>query len=141
MNPADVEEGFVVCGVDRAPNGPVELPTLVNWVKDEGVTADTWVYDEKTQSWQLASQVPELRMFFQPKAASVLTTNAIATPSTLRVPPDRKAIYPSHASAHTACRLLTCCGSITPVKSELPPSRYGRGTVCAAVSLKHRAAA
>ena len=84
MNLVGVESGFVVWGADHAPYGPVELPTLVNWVKDERVKADTWVYDEKTQSWQLASQVPELRMFFQPKAASAPTLFP-PTPSALSV--------------------------------------------------------
>ena len=72
MNPNTADAGFVVWGTDRAAYGPVELPMLVNWIKDERVTEDTWVYDEKTQSWRLASQVPELRMFFQTKAVPTL---------------------------------------------------------------------
>ena len=38
------DTGFIVWGIDRVAYGPVELPTLVSWVKDERVTADTWVY-------------------------------------------------------------------------------------------------
>jgi hypothetical protein len=58
---------FIVWGVDQAAYGPVELPTLVAWVKDERVTADTWVFAGKNRSWQKASEVPELQMFFNRK--------------------------------------------------------------------------
>jgi Cyclic nucleotide-binding domain len=59
---------FVVWGIDQTAYGPVELPTLVAWVKDERVTADTWIYDAKNSSWQKAAALPELQMFFRPKA-------------------------------------------------------------------------
>jgi hypothetical protein len=59
--------GYKIWGVDNVVYGPVELPTLINWVKDERVTAATWVFSEKDDAWQKAAQVPELRMFFQPK--------------------------------------------------------------------------
>src|SRR5215813_13307891 len=58
---------FIVWGIDQTAYGPVELPTLVSWVKDERVTADTWVFAARTSSWQKAPQVPELQMFFRQK--------------------------------------------------------------------------
>jgi Cyclic nucleotide-binding domain len=61
------ETGFVVWGIDQTAYGPVELPTLVGWVKDERVTADTWIYAAKNGSWQKAAEVPELLMFFHSK--------------------------------------------------------------------------
>ena len=39
---------FIVWGIDQTAYGPVELPMLVSWVRDERVTADTWVYAQKT---------------------------------------------------------------------------------------------
>jgi len=68
---------FVVWGEDRAAYGPVELPTLVSWIKDERVLADTWIYAEKDASWQKASQVPELQMFFRSKSKESADTAAI----------------------------------------------------------------
>src|SRR6185436_11381731 len=50
--------------------GPVELPTLVSWVKDDRVTADTWLFVAKNSSWQRAGDVPELQMFFRPNGSS-----------------------------------------------------------------------
>ncbi|HSU53220.1 MAG TPA: cyclic nucleotide-binding domain-containing protein [Candidatus Dormibacteraeota bacterium] len=61
---------YIVWGVDQAAYGPVELPTLVSWIKDERVTADTWLFAAKNGAWQKASQVPELQMFFRPKGSA-----------------------------------------------------------------------
>jgi len=59
------ETDFIVWGIDQTAYGPVELPMLVAWVKDERVTADTWIYDAKNSSWQKAADLPELQMFFR----------------------------------------------------------------------------
>jgi len=61
--------GFKIWAVDNVVYGPVELPTLIAWVKDERVTASTWVFSEKDVSWRKAAQVTELQMFFHPKSA------------------------------------------------------------------------
>jgi hypothetical protein len=58
---------FIVWGFDQTAYGPVELPALVSWVKDERVTADTWIFVGKENAWQKAAQVPELQMFFRSK--------------------------------------------------------------------------
>src|SRR6267378_4357309 len=65
---SSADADFIVWGVDQTAYGPVELPTLISWVKDERVTAETWVFAGKTAAWQKAAQVPELQMFFRPKA-------------------------------------------------------------------------
>lgn len=69
MAAVSTDTGFIVWGIDQTAYGPVELPTLVSWVKDERVTADTWIYAAKNSSWQKAAEVPELQMFFRPKGA------------------------------------------------------------------------
>jgi len=61
---------FYVWGIDQTAYGPVELPTLVSWVKDERVTADTWIFVGKNSVWQKAPEVPELQMFFRSKTSS-----------------------------------------------------------------------
>jgi hypothetical protein len=70
---------FIVWGVDQTPYGPVELPTLVSWVKDERVTADTWLFVAKSALWQKASDVPELQMFFRPKGAAAAAAPSVQT--------------------------------------------------------------
>lgn len=78
-------EGFKIWAVDNQVYGPVELPTLVGWVKDARVTAETWVFSDRDDAWQKAAKVPELRMFFQKKSASetplASSTQADATPA------------------------------------------------------------
>lgn len=71
---------FVVWGLDQTAYGPVELPTLVSWVKDERVTADTWVFVGKNGAWQKASEVPELQMFFRHKAGPGAGAGAATSP-------------------------------------------------------------
>jgi len=73
--------------VDNVVYGPVELPILVSWVKDERVTASTWVFTEKEDGWQKASQVPELRMFFQAKSSGMPPPDLAATPSSIGIKP------------------------------------------------------
>lgn len=50
--------------------GPVELPTLIAWVKDERVLADTWIYDGGNDRWRKASHLSELQLFFRKKSAA-----------------------------------------------------------------------
>ncbi len=63
--PADESAaGYFIWGADFQVYGPVELPTLVSWVKDERVLADTWLFLERSGCWEKAEHVPELQMFF-----------------------------------------------------------------------------
>jgi hypothetical protein len=63
VSPAD----FIVWGSDEVAYGPVELPNLIAWIKDERVTAETWLYAGKSGCWQKAADISELQMFFRPK--------------------------------------------------------------------------
>ncbi len=79
--------GFKIWGVDGVIYGPVELPTLVNWIKDERVAATTWIYQDDDDSWNKAGQVQELGMFFREKSASgssASSTASILKPGALR---------------------------------------------------------
>ncbi len=69
MEAASTSVGFIVWGIDHAPYGPIELPTLVDWIKDERVTANTWIFSESQDNWQQAAQIPELQMFFRLKSS------------------------------------------------------------------------
>jgi hypothetical protein len=62
---------YNIWAADNVVYGPVELPTLVAWVKDERVLAGTWIYDAQNDRWRKAAQMPELQIFFQKKSPSV----------------------------------------------------------------------
>jgi CRP/FNR family transcriptional regulator, cyclic AMP receptor protein len=70
MEPTTSGTGFKIWAVDNVVYGPVELPVLIDWVKDERVTANSWVFSEKDDAWSRAKGLAELRMFFQPGQAS-----------------------------------------------------------------------
>src|SRR5436190_12280794 len=67
---------YSVWGMDNVAYGPVELPMLTNWVMDERVTADTWVFAEDKRDWLRAAQLPELTMFFEGRSSAAGATTA-----------------------------------------------------------------
>jgi CRP-like cAMP-binding protein len=90
MPPDDSAAGYIIWGADHRPYGPVELPELVSWIKDERVTAETWVYLERSDCWEKASHLPELQMFFHgrhttaPNQSSAEQTSEALNPSAFR---------------------------------------------------------
>lgn len=90
MEAQDVVPAYHIWGVDNTSYGPVELPMLVNWIKDERVLGHTWIFAEHENAWLPAEQVPELHMFFRPRqkkgpqAASARAPSNAITPGALR---------------------------------------------------------
>jgi hypothetical protein len=80
------DAGYRIFAADKAVYGPVELPTLISWIKEERVIADTWIYNDATERWQQASQMADLQMFFRPKAtaASNVASSTGIKPGELR---------------------------------------------------------
>jgi hypothetical protein len=58
---------YRVWGVDNVAYGPVELPTLVAWIKGERVLADSWVFQHETGRWSKAGDLDELKLLFVKK--------------------------------------------------------------------------
>jgi hypothetical protein len=58
--------GYMIWGIDNVVYGPVDLPTLITWVKDERVTPHSWVYLQSDNRWQIAQNISELQMFLRP---------------------------------------------------------------------------
>jgi CRP-like cAMP-binding protein len=54
-------------GADNIAYGPMELPSLVAWIKQGKVTATTWVFKEMDGAWSRASDLPELKVLFKSK--------------------------------------------------------------------------
>ena len=80
---------FFIWGIDDATYGPVELPVLVNWIKDERVVGDTWVFARRAGDWQRADAIPELQMFFRSKNPSAApaedgSARPVISPGSLR---------------------------------------------------------
>lgn len=78
---------FFIWGIDDAPYGPVELPTLVSWIKDDRVLAESWIFARRAGTWQRAADIPELKMFFGrkgPDATQAQDPKRPVTPGSLR---------------------------------------------------------
>jgi CRP/FNR family transcriptional regulator, cyclic AMP receptor protein len=91
MQTSQNDTGYRIWGVDKAVYGPVELPVLVSWIKEERVIADTWIFSESADQWQKASATPELQLFFRNKptgqpseAGAAIAQDPIPRAGTLR---------------------------------------------------------
>jgi CRP-like cAMP-binding protein len=62
---------YYIWGVDDSAYGPVKLPVLAEWIKDERVLPETWVFSRGNGNWMRASEVPELKSHFDLKLSSV----------------------------------------------------------------------
>jgi CRP/FNR family transcriptional regulator, cyclic AMP receptor protein len=75
---------YSIWAADNVVYGPVELPDLIGWVKDERVVADTWVFDSQNDRWRKAAKIPELQLFFRKRGGA----------SSTDLPMDRSTITP-----------------------------------------------
>lgn len=55
---------YFIWGIDDAPYGPVELPMLLDWIKEGRVLADTWVFARGASNWRKAAEISELHDSF-----------------------------------------------------------------------------
>ncbi|MBG87271.1 MAG: hypothetical protein CMO80_10270 [Verrucomicrobiales bacterium] len=67
----EIEEGtgYKIWAVDDVVYGPIDMPTLVSWIKDERVLDDTWIFDVAGDTWEKAAEMGELRTVFRGKDA------------------------------------------------------------------------
>lgn len=83
--PGQTTNDFFIWGADDAPYGPVELPVVISWIKDERVLADTWVFARRAGAWQRAEEITELKMFFKSRPApGAEGSHKPVTPGSLR---------------------------------------------------------
>ncbi len=80
---------YLAWGVDTIAYGPVELPTLVDWIKQGRITGKSWVYKDADDTWARASDFPELKLMFKsklpgPAAGTTGSTSAQIQPGSLR---------------------------------------------------------
>jgi CRP/FNR family transcriptional regulator/CRP/FNR family cyclic AMP-dependent transcriptional regulator len=64
MDSTSTGASYVVWGLELDSYGPLDLPTLVSWVKSQRVTAETWVFVQKEGAWKRALDIFELQLFF-----------------------------------------------------------------------------
>ncbi|MFO1487381.1 MAG: cyclic nucleotide-binding domain-containing protein [Verrucomicrobiota bacterium] len=64
MQGEPANDRYFIWGIDESAYGPVDHATLINWIKDERVLPDTWVFKRSNSSWTPARDLAEIKMFF-----------------------------------------------------------------------------
>ncbi|MEO8425922.1 MAG: cyclic nucleotide-binding domain-containing protein [Verrucomicrobiota bacterium] len=86
MEAQDGKSGYRIWAVDDVVYGPVELPILTSWIRDERVTAQTWIFVGQSGSWHKAADVPELQTLFGSKEPNSEVASGSPGPATPLVP-------------------------------------------------------
>jgi CRP-like cAMP-binding protein len=58
------DSDYFIWGIDDSSYGPVPLPILLDWVHDDRVVAETWIYKRAAGTWQRAADLAELKDCF-----------------------------------------------------------------------------
>jgi CRP-like cAMP-binding protein len=64
MSQLALSNTYKVWAADDMIYGPVELTTLIQWVQERRVLADTWLHSHKDRSWRQAGDFETLRPHF-----------------------------------------------------------------------------
>src|SRR5271170_674072 len=64
MEGKEVPNDYFIWGIDDSSYGPVALPVLIDWISDERVMADTWVFARRDGNWRRAGEMQEFQMHF-----------------------------------------------------------------------------
>lgn len=69
METTNRDSKFRVWANEKIVYGPFDLLTLVDWVRQKRVTADTWIFCERRSTWSQAAAMNELKLLFDPTQA------------------------------------------------------------------------
>jgi CRP-like cAMP-binding protein len=89
MNTDGAEPAFRIWGADDVIHGPLDLLSLIQWVKARKVKPKTWIFVEPAEGWVRASDLPQLKLFLgsHPPATPAVLARARemgVTPEALR---------------------------------------------------------
>ena len=80
MEKPEEQVGYRVWAMDNYVYGPVEIPMIVQWIKEGRIFPDVWIYIEHRACWEKAKDIPELKFLFKE-----LTTTQETEPSSLAI--------------------------------------------------------
>ena len=86
---SEEKTGYKIWAVDNVVYGPVELPTLIAWIKEERVLPASWIFSERDDRWCKASDLEETLVVFRKLKAgstsgSATTIEGKVAPNALR---------------------------------------------------------
>jgi len=60
MAPDSSDAVFKVWSSDDLIYGPVDLPTIIQWLQERRILSDTWIHSESANDWVPAGQMEEI---------------------------------------------------------------------------------
>ena len=66
---------YFIWGIDDSPYGPVQLPVLIDWINDERVLPDTWIFTRSSGVWKKAEEISEVKDYFGLKTSMAAETS------------------------------------------------------------------
>jgi CRP/FNR family cyclic AMP-dependent transcriptional regulator len=82
MEVEETKSGYKIWAVDDVVYGPVELSILTSWIREERVTAQTWIFVGQSSSWHKAADISELQTVFGSKDANADAGSPFLGPAT-----------------------------------------------------------
>jgi hypothetical protein len=79
MNPEAGQETYQVWAADKLIYGPIDLPTLRQWVAEGRVLPNTWVYTASDGAWHEAGRLADLEEMFQSPPDAAQESSAAPT--------------------------------------------------------------
>jgi hypothetical protein len=76
MDHAENVASYRVWGTDNVMYGAMPLSGLLQWIRDERVVGDQWVFAEHDNRWQKAADLPELQALLRSKPRGGVTGTA-----------------------------------------------------------------
>ena len=76
-------ESFMVWAPDLMVYGPLELPGLIEWVKEDRIQRQTWVLSRDANRWVQAETIEELKPFWTSQAAPARQNQSKTAPAVL----------------------------------------------------------
>lgn len=83
---SEEKTGYKIWAVDNVVYGPVELPTLVSWIREERVLPASWIFSERDDRWHRASDLEEAQVIFRKLTPTASGAPAASVPG--KIPPN-----------------------------------------------------
>lgn len=84
MSPHVAPKQYRVWAMDDVVYGPVTPDILRDWVRDERILPDSWIFCESTRQWNAAREITELRVLFGLETESASEESQAIRPAVLR---------------------------------------------------------
>ena len=110
---------FRVLASDNHSYGPIDLPTLIQWVRERRVQRGTWVFSATSNHWMPASSVSALHPEFDALTAAAEALDVPASSAAVTVEELRQFERFAHHSNDELALLLGFCDVVVAGREEL----------------------